>query len=114
MIIEAAKGGHTQVVKLLLEYPNRVLMNSPESALVPSETNIPEVFFVQMQNCILEISLERDLLGNYMYFKILHSLLQSRVPVQGLGNIVPPSDPNSSPGQSNITSLQTGNNVLCM
>lgn len=44
MIIEAAKGGHTQVVKLLLEYPNRVLMNSPESALVPSETNIPEVF----------------------------------------------------------------------
>jgi len=27
MVIEAAKGGHTNVVKLLLEYPNRVLMN---------------------------------------------------------------------------------------
>ena len=27
MVIEAAKGGHTNVVKLLLEYPNRVIMN---------------------------------------------------------------------------------------
>jgi hypothetical protein len=36
MIIEAAKGGHTQVVKLLLEYPNRVLMNgSPEIEQLP-------------------------------------------------------------------------------
>lgn len=36
MIIEAAKGGHTQVVKLLLEYPNRVLMNgSPELEQLP-------------------------------------------------------------------------------
>lgn len=51
MIIEAAKGGHTQVVKLLLEYPNRVLMNSPESALVPSETNIPEVFLSAHKYC---------------------------------------------------------------
>ena len=30
MVIEAAKGGHTQVVKLLLEYPNRMLMNSTQ------------------------------------------------------------------------------------
>lgn len=28
MVIEAAKGGHTQVVKLLLEWPNRFLINS--------------------------------------------------------------------------------------
>ena len=30
MVIEAAKGGHTQVVKLLLEYPNRMLMNTQQ------------------------------------------------------------------------------------
>ena len=28
MIIEAAKGGHTNVVKLLLEWPNRLMLNS--------------------------------------------------------------------------------------
>ena len=43
MIIEAAKGGHTQVVKLLLEYPNRVLMNgSPEIEQLP-EPHLNEV-----------------------------------------------------------------------
>ena len=42
MIIEAAKGGHTQVVKLLLEYPNRVLMNSPELAQL-TDPHISEV-----------------------------------------------------------------------
>ena len=33
MVIEAAKGGHTQVVKLLLEYPNRMLMNNTQQDL---------------------------------------------------------------------------------
>lgn len=28
MIIEASKGGHAQVVKLLLEWPNRLLLTS--------------------------------------------------------------------------------------
>ena len=30
MIIEAAKGGHTTVVSLLLEFPNRFLHSTPE------------------------------------------------------------------------------------
>lgn len=30
MIIEAAKGGHTAVVNLLLEFPNRFLHSTPE------------------------------------------------------------------------------------
>lgn len=34
MVIEAAKGGHTSVVKLLLEYPNRVLMHGQEVAQI--------------------------------------------------------------------------------
>lgn len=46
MIIEAAKGGHTQVVKLLLEPPNRVLMNgSPELELLPEPQHLNEVKF---------------------------------------------------------------------
>lgn len=30
MIIEAAKGGHTAVVSLLLEFPNRFMHSAPE------------------------------------------------------------------------------------
>lgn len=48
MIIEAAKGGHTQVVKLLLEYPNRVIMNgSPELEQLP-EPHLNEVIHVKL------------------------------------------------------------------
>lgn len=30
MVIEAAKGGHTQVVKLLLEWPNRFINSATD------------------------------------------------------------------------------------
>ena len=30
MLIEGAKGGHTQVVNLLLDYPNSILSPSPD------------------------------------------------------------------------------------
>ena len=33
MVIEAAKGGHTQVVKLLLEWPDRFLVNTASDHL---------------------------------------------------------------------------------
>lgn len=45
MVIEAAKGGHTNVVKLLLEYPNRVLMNHGQemSQITGNEAHLVEV-----------------------------------------------------------------------
>ena len=45
MVIEAAKGGHTTVVKLLLEYPNRVLMNHGQELpqLTASDQHLVEV-----------------------------------------------------------------------
>lgn len=45
MVIEAAKGGHTQVVKLLLEYPNRMLMNTQQDLpqVTASEPHLVEV-----------------------------------------------------------------------
>lgn len=62
MVIEAAKGGHTQVVKLLLEWPNRFSM-AQEQVSQLNAADIP--------------------------------IEEPRVPVQGLANIVPPSDPDS-------------------
>ena len=45
MVIEAAKGGHTQVVKLLLEYPNRMLMNTQQDLpqITANESHLVEV-----------------------------------------------------------------------
>ena len=69
MMIEAAKGGHTQVVKLLLEYLNRMLMNTQQ--------DLPQVT------------------ANDSH------LVESRVPIHGLANIVPPSEPDSHPAKPN-------------
>lgn len=33
MLIEAAKGGHTNVVQLLLDYPHSIMMNSPHTGV---------------------------------------------------------------------------------
>lgn len=51
MVIEAAKGGHTTVVKLLLEYPNRVLMNQSQELpqLTAADQHLVEVNTLPMQ-----------------------------------------------------------------
>ena len=46
MLIEAAKGGHTNVVNLLLDYPNSILSPSPDLqqlANTESQLNANEV-----------------------------------------------------------------------
>jgi hypothetical protein len=40
MIIEAAKGGHTNVVKLLLEWPGRLLLNSSIDLAQPDQPHV--------------------------------------------------------------------------
>ena len=41
MLIEGAKGGHTQVVTLLLDYPNSVLSPTPDlTQLASPETHV--------------------------------------------------------------------------
>ena len=40
MIIEASKGGHTAVVKMLVEWPNRVLLNTPMDLAQPDTPHI--------------------------------------------------------------------------
>ena len=49
MVIEAAKGGHTQVVKLLLEYPNRMLMNTQQDLpqITATDSHLVEVSTIQ-------------------------------------------------------------------
>lgn len=39
MLIEAAKGGHTNVVQVLLDYPHSIMMSSPHAAGV----QVPQV-----------------------------------------------------------------------
>lgn len=41
MLIEAAKGGHTPVVQLLLDYPHSIMMNAPHSA-APAPMLLPQ------------------------------------------------------------------------
>lgn len=77
MLIEAAKGGHTSVVNLLLDWPRSIL--SPTQTADLSHLSSPT-----------GASLGAD-----------HIELP-RVPMHGLGNIVPPQDPNQ-----NINPLQT-------
>ena len=52
MVIEAAKGGHTQVVKLLLEYPNRMLMNTQQDLpqITASDSHLVEVCYCLFSN----------------------------------------------------------------
>ncbi|XP_076458680.1 ankyrin repeat and KH domain-containing protein 1-like isoform X4 [Babylonia areolata] len=68
MIIEAAKGGHTTVVKMLLEWPNRLMLTSSMDLAQP---DMPHMNMTQ------------------------GTLEEPRVPVQGLAHIVPPSEPDS-------------------
>jgi hypothetical protein len=70
MIIEAAKGGHTQVVKLLLEYPNRVLMNgSPEIEQLP-EPHLNEVCVKNNISCISGVSVNMLTPVRYLWVKV--------------------------------------------
>ena len=56
MVIEAAKGGHTQVVKLLLEYPNRMLMNTQQDLpqITASDSHLVEVGYRLFSNDKME------------------------------------------------------------
>ncbi|XP_052760903.1 ankyrin repeat domain-containing protein 17-like isoform X2 [Mya arenaria] len=75
MVIEAAKGGHTNVVKLLLEYPNRVIMNHGQE--------LPPISAADSHH------------------------VESRVPIHGLANIVPPSEPDSHQARPNNLTTAT-------
>lgn len=37
MLIEAAKGGHTNVVQLLLDYPHSMMLNQQGATMLPGE-----------------------------------------------------------------------------
>ncbi|XP_026474601.1 ankyrin repeat domain-containing protein 17-like isoform X4 [Ctenocephalides felis] len=43
MLIEAAKGGHTTVVQLLLDYPHSIMMNHPHQNQIPNMSGLHEV-----------------------------------------------------------------------
>ena len=60
MVIEAAKGGHTQVVKLLLEYPNRMLMNTQQDLpqITASDSHLVEVGYPLFQMMVWKKLLE--------------------------------------------------------
>lgn len=61
MIIEAAKGGHTNVVKLLLEWPNRLMLNSSVDLAQPDmpHVNMAQAALEEVRhpNCILLMSI---------------------------------------------------------
>ncbi|KAK2150836.1 hypothetical protein LSH36_386g01050, partial [Paralvinella palmiformis] len=81
MLIEAAKGGHTTVVNLLLDWPNNVQSPSPDL-----EQHSPPQSKVDISD-------------------------MPRVPIHGLTNIVPPQDPDQVPASTNNLStipLTTG------
>lgn len=42
MLIEAAKGGHTAVVQLLLDYPHSIMMSAPHNAPAPAPMLLPQ------------------------------------------------------------------------
>lgn len=42
MLIEAAKGGHTNVVQLLLDYPHSIMMSPPHSGATGGLHEVPE------------------------------------------------------------------------
>lgn len=41
MLIEAAKGGHTSVVQLLLDYPHSLMLNQPGAATATNLSMLP-------------------------------------------------------------------------
>ena len=51
MVIEAAKGGHTQVVKLLLEWPDRFLVNTASDQLAQLSVADAPLEEVSKQRC---------------------------------------------------------------
>uniref|UniRef100_A0A673IK55 Ankyrin repeat and KH domain-containing protein 1-like n=1 Tax=Sinocyclocheilus rhinocerous TaxID=307959 RepID=A0A673IK55_9TELE len=73
MLIEAAKGGHTNVVSYLLDYPNNIL-----SVPAPDLGNIHRL----------------TVITNY---PLLHLLNAPRVPFQALAMVVPPQEPDRMP-----------------
>lgn len=42
MLIEAAKGGHTNVVQLLLDYPHSIMMSPPHGGPTGGLHEVPE------------------------------------------------------------------------
>ena len=76
MLIEAAKGGHTAVVNLLLDWPNTMMSANPEMQM-------------PLDSVVVDLP---------------------RVPMQGLNNVVPPSDPDNIPNVKNafVDTLQSG------
>ena len=67
MLIEAAKGGHTNVVNLLLDYPNSILSPSPDLqqlANTESQLNANEVCMLDYPNSILSPSPDLQQLAN--------------------------------------------------
>ncbi|XP_056017812.1 ankyrin repeat domain-containing protein 17-like isoform X4 [Ostrea edulis] len=102
----ACAGGHLAVVELLLAHgadPAHKLKDGSTMIIEAAKGGHTQVvkLLLEYPNRVLMNSPESALVPSET------NIPESRVPVQGLGNIVPPSDPNSSPGQSNITSLQT-------
>ncbi|XP_061191259.1 ankyrin repeat domain-containing protein 17-like isoform X1 [Saccostrea echinata] len=102
----ACAGGHLAVVELLLAHgadPAHKLKDGSTMIIEAAKGGHTQVvkLLLEYPNRVLMNSPESALVPSES------NIPESRVPVQGLGNIVPPSDPNSSPAQNNITSLQT-------
>lgn len=101
----ACAGGHLAVVELLLAHgadPAHKLKDGSTMIIEAAKGGHTQVvkLLLEYPNRVLMNSPESALVPSET------NIPESRVPVQGLGNIVPPSDPNS-PSQNNIASLQT-------
>lgn len=79
MLIEAAKGGHTNVVQLLLDYPHSMMLNQQSASMLPGEVGrrdsplptaaLPQpINFLQSPPCISSTGITID------YQKDIHLL----------------------------------------
>ena len=73
MLIEAARNGHTDVVNLLLDWPQTTLSPAVEATTT-------------------DLATQTNLDANQ----------QPRVPMHGLGNVVPPQDPNKTSNEASL------------
>lgn len=122
MLIEAAKGGHTNVVSYLLDYPNNILsVPAPDlSQLTPPSHDTSQVSgnvhsltvisnypllnlldALNYENTNLWSACNTNVLYNslhcYLIVLILFDIQAPRVPFQALAMVVPPQEPDRVP-----------------
>lgn len=102
MLIEAAKGGHTNVVSYLLDYPNNILSVPPTdlSQLTPPSQDASQVYTAL---CLTKFCIKKVLLFSrhsrvpLAKCDIILFYQVPRVPFQALAMVVPPQEPDRAP-----------------